>query len=794
MDDIVALSGTEGEIAWERAYDDAESVLVLAVLGYFYLLGVSYLAGLTGRELNLAVFLASLSVLPFACGTCQSLLPPSAKDQRRAQLVQFVNHWTLIPGLVALAATGAGVQMASAGAEVWRDLGYKVLLTTVAAHALAIGLSLLAQRRFPARDLLPRLAGHLARRSVQIASFTLAFFIAAVALFRIEPTSGYPSYVVRSVWNVGSPTQGSPLGAWPWAAGIVVSAVVLSRLDRPRRDAMDRRSGATSIALLALLLLFVLYFDFSLYSDPFHYLTNIGPALHLQHGGRLMVDTFSQYGPGPVVTTLAAFEWGTATFGSANLLVQAFNLSFYTLIVLCAVRIAGGRISAAWLTIMLVPAMLASWVWGQGNFNENPSALGFRFLPALVMVAALTYLKPPARRSWMTFLATCFAAAWSVEALVGALGIHLAFVTLLNFRQRAWARMPADWLFAALPAAVTIGLISVATRIGTGQWPDYITYLGFLKEYNSLSALWAVPADGLFWGWVPMILPLVLLLSDACARILRPGHQLLPIDDDALFYRVVPMGGLLAVTGDYFAGRAVEFTAVIAFLPFCALVVPAFLKTVDLCGRKRPVAIVVTLVPALAILWGLTVALAVLYREGSPYGFLVHECRDRGRCSPAALGQSLRESLSFRPWLDGGRSLWEPDDKHIVMDGVRLIERWAADQADPIVLLGRWTLDAGFSEAALMYTGKWHRWPRSMTLTDELNNRLLRRTLAAPVSLREGDVAIVRRDLDSLGVLERDIWDKVRAFGQLCELPGGSAEVVAYRLSKSASCEPVRSP
>ncbi|MGO9918788.1 MAG: hypothetical protein ACLQIB_29330 [Isosphaeraceae bacterium] len=768
------------EASWERTYDEVESVLVLAILGLFYFLALSHLAGFAGRELNEAVFLATLSVLPFTCAIGQLLL--SASDRRGVRFVQFVNHWTLIPGLIALAATAVWVQMASAGADAWRDVGYKVLLMTVAAHILAIGLGFGAQRLKLDRDLLPTF---FARRAVQIASFALAFFVAAVELFSIEPGSGYPGYVIRSIWAITSPTQGSPLGAWPWAAGIVIVTLVLSRLDRLFLNSiLNSRATSVAVALIIPTLLGVLYFDFSLTSDPYHYLAYLGPALHLKHGGLLMVDTFSQYGPGPVAAVWAVFNWGTVSFGSANLLVQAFNLLFYTFIVLCAFLMSGARISAAWLIVVLVPVVFAGWA----TFNAFPSASAFRYLPALMMVTSLAFLKPPARRSWTTFLATCVAAAWSIEALVGTLGIHLAFVTLLNFRMRAWGRTVADWLFAAFPAILTIGLNSLATRIGAGQWTDYGTYLMFLKWYIIYPNFWAYPADGLSWCWVAMILPLVLVLSDACVRILRPRRRLLPLNDEVLFYRFVPMGGFLAVTGSYFAGRAVDYTVVIAFLPFCAIVVPAFLKTVDLCSPARPVSVVVAVVPVLAIWCGLTVALAIVYRAGSSYDFLVHECRDRGRCSPASLGQSLQENISFRPWLDRP----EPDDKHVVADAVRLIERWAADQAEPIVLLGVWAKGAGgLSDVALMYTGKWHRWPRS-AYTDQFNEHLLARILAAPVSMREGEVAIVRRDLDDLEPMERAIWDKVRAFGRLCELPSDSSELTVYRLSNSEPCEPIR--
>lgn len=56
-----------------------------------------------------------------------------------------------------------------------------------------------------------------------------------------------------------------------------------------------------------------LFFDFSLAAEPLHYLTIMGPAVHLRNGGTLLVDTFSQYGPGAVLAMLSGFALGSVT-------------------------------------------------------------------------------------------------------------------------------------------------------------------------------------------------------------------------------------------------------------------------------------------------------------------------------------------------------------------------------------------------------------------------------------------------------------------------------------------------
>ena len=60
---------------------------------------------------------------------------------------------------------------------------------------------------------------------------------------------------------------------------------------------------------------------------------------------------------------------------------------------------------------------------------------------------------------------------------------------------------------------------------------------------------------------------------------------------------------------------------------------------------------------------------------------------------------------------------WGFDTRGVVRDAVSMIETWAAREPTVTVLIGH-VLSAAAddemaSDFALMYTGKWHRWPRS---------------------------------------------------------------------------------
>ncbi len=96
---------------------------------------------------------------------------------------------------------------------------------------------------------------------------------------------------------------------------IVVAVCLLIIEQRPEPGSSTALLRIQKLALpLAVIAAVVLFFDFSLTTDALHYLTNIGPALHLMSGGTLMVDAFSQYGPGPVLLTYLAFQLGQPSF------------------------------------------------------------------------------------------------------------------------------------------------------------------------------------------------------------------------------------------------------------------------------------------------------------------------------------------------------------------------------------------------------------------------------------------------------------------------------------------------
>jgi hypothetical protein len=285
-----------------------------------------------------------------------------------------------------------------------------------------------------------------------------------------------------------------------------------------------------------------------------------------------------------------------------------------------------------------------------------------------------------------------------------------------------------------------------------------------------------------------MALAIIVILADVVFRIIHPRDQILSLNDDDMLQRYFPMACLLIITSAYFAGRAVDYTLVIALLPFCAIAIPAFFFAVRQSKTMQAGPTMVAALPTFIIFWGLTVCFASFYRSDSPYASLIRECREQ--CSPSSLENKIKESLSYRPWFDSPRikSTLAEDKTRIVRNTVELINRWAPDQPNPIVLLED-SNSPGLSETAFMYSGKWDRWPRSFAPVDQIVPKLLARILAAPVRLMDGDIAIVHVASDGGGPLEKGILDRVRAKMTMCRLPGSGNEVAAYRLTSSSQCE-----
>ncbi|QPF93894.1 hypothetical protein [Bradyrhizobium commune] len=785
-----------GEVARQQScawLDDVAPILSSAALTFLGLLLEIVLAkqlGIAPRSRTMLVFVTGMSVLPVVTMTLQDWLDRRSPEAGR--LLEAANVWCAVAALASLALVAIVGWAGKGGMEFWRKAALHVAEVSTVGYIVLITWLRFAVRTEGFLDRAGAIIARWSSRPTQTLALAFAFAAAVITLFRIEPENRYFTPVLSFLFPTapgGFPDLPSLLLATLTAALLVAGGagfLILERrlaVDHPARLQSAQRA-ALAVALVASV---VLSFDFSLAADAFHYMTVIGPALHLLHGGTLMVDTFSQYGPGPVLATYLAFRLGPPSFAVANLAIQLCNLTFYGLFLIALWQSTRTRITAVWFGLIFILFWLSSWDNGQGNVNAAPSVLGARYLPILLMAVALG-ARRGSRHSALTLFAGFLSSLWSIEAFVGSAALYAGSLTPINLRDLNYTRLMRDFAIAALPMIAGLAVLSIGTLAAAGSWPAFNIYLGFLSSYNPLSQFWSVPFDAAFWGWMPIMAAVTITIA-GCWRLTIDGRSASrQILNDTWLQHALPAAILTALTGAYYAGRSVDFTVAIALLPFGLLFVPAALWLAGRALGGDRVAVRLTAVTVATVFWASIFCCLYVLRVDSPYTLLLQECRDHDRCSPAALARSLSETVNRELALNSRNSLWSLDDydRTIVADAKGLIERFSGKATKVTVLLGEssdgWQM---LSDIALMYTDKWHTWPRSFTFSDELVPALFKRILAEDVTLASGDLVLVRRDVAGLGQLERAILERLRTQGALCELRGSTPDVAAYRIRKT---------
>jgi hypothetical protein len=240
----------------------------------------------------------------------------------------------------------------------------------------------------------------------------------------------------------------------------------------------------------------------------------------------------------------------------------------------------------------------------------------------------------------------------------------------------------------------------------------------------------------------------------------------------------------------YFAGRSVDFTLIISFLPFSALVIPAILTAFhdSMSGRKSSVQLGV--IPALMVFVALMFSFSALYRKGGPYSTAISECLYDRKCSPVGLAKVTGERFALRPMLDQAANPGYFDTSGLAQEAMLLIQRYAPDRRTIPLFLGihPTTIWSVHTNTVLVLTGKGHRWPISYVLSDEINPLLEEKIINADVRLEEGETVFIRSDEGRLGKLEAAIVAKIRSNSRLCPLPPSGGSVTAYRATFLQHC------
>jgi hypothetical protein len=781
-----------------QGFEDKFDVVVRAasfsLTALLYAAVVVAFLGLEPRLSKLVVFVAILTVVP--AGSAAAIkavrhLPPDwlRLAELASAAIVMVSGATLAG--ISFVVWLFGISASPSNAVIRVDLTVLVLCHFLGLLAGSTLCSLSTRNRITAE--IERLATLGGRLTVPV-SFSLIVSAAMLLTFHIG--TGNPLLNASVALAQALNPKPGPVAV---ALSLVLAAGVLAicfRLLKPGKepDASILRSILNSnltVLIVALLATGYLYFDYRFHTDVLHFLTNAGPASQIIFAHSVpMVTAFSQYGPGPTLMTWIAFLVGSPSFGAANVVAQLCSILFYWIMLVCLFRMTPYRKAAMWLGFFAIGVLLAGWWSGNGSLNSVPSAMGLRYLPNGVLVLALSLLPKGRQLSPLVFFGMVLSGLWSFETLAGSVAIIGLFILINSVRQRSLGCLVRGLsLGIVAPTATSVVLMSVMTLAWSGALPDYLAYLQFARVYNMISEFWSLDASGAFYGWVPVAATIMVVLTIAWILALEGDKPGAPFGWDVLIDRFVPMAALCGFMSSYFAGRSVDFTLIIAFLPLTALLIPGALTVFDQAISRNRQAIRIVAVPVLAIFVAVSFSFLALYRKDGPYSTAIAECLYRKNCSPVALRSALTERLLLRPMLDQAANPNFFDTSGLTKDAIALIERYAADRSQIALFLGTTTIWSVHTNAVLLLKHKGHRWPISYVLSDEINPSISQSIANAEVRLEEDEPVFIRSDESRLGPLEEAIVAKIRSSARLCPMPPAGLTVTAYRVTYLPQCD-----
>lgn len=782
-------------------HDFEEKFIAVVRAASFSLTALLYAAvllacfGLEARIYKLVIFAAILVVLPVCSAGAIKAMRSLRLDHCR--LVDLANNAVVMGSGISLAAISIAVWLFDISVPASDAIIRAGLTALVLFHFLGLFAALTLCSPCTRTHIVVEIERLVTLDGKLTVPFSFLLVLSAAMLLTFHIGAGNPLLNASIALVAGlNPKPGwivvvlSPAFA---ACVLVICFRLLKQGGMPDAGAFSsaRKSGPAAL-IAAMLAVAYFYFDYKLDTDVLHFLTNAGPASQIMFAHSVpMVTAFSQYGPGPMLVTWLTFLVSSPSFGAANMLSQLNSILFYCVMLVCLFRMTPYRKAAMWLGFFAVGVLLAGWWGGNGSLNNVPSSMGLRYLPNGILVLALSFLPKGRQLSVFVFLAVVLSALWSFETLGGSVAIFGLFTLMNSVRQRSIGRLVRGLLLGVLvPVVTSLVLLSCLTFIWAGALPDYLAYLQFARVYNMVSEFWSLDASGAFFGWVPVATTIMVVLTIAWLSAFdgnKPGKS---FAWDVLISRFVPVAALCGFMSSYFAGRSVDFTLIIAFLPLSVLLIPASLAVFDQAMSHNKQAIRIAVAPGLAIFVAISFSFMALYRKDGPYSTAIVECLYRKNCSPVALGTALTERLLLRPMLDQAANPNFFDTSGLTKDAIALIERYSVDRPQIALFLGvhPTTIWSVHTNAVLLLEHKGHRWPISYILSDELNPSLTRSILDADVHLEEGEPVFIRSDETRLGPLEAAIVAKIRSDARLCPMSPVGLAVTAYRVTYLPQC------
>jgi hypothetical protein len=230
----------------------------------------------------------------------------------------------------------------------------------------------------------------------------------------------------------------------------------------------------------------------------------LGPVNEVLHGRTLLVDVFAQYGVGVIYLLAGLFSLIPIGYGTLALVLSALTVVEFGLIY-AIVRIAG---RSQLIAVLASGVAIVYVIYGQiQSFVAYPSTGPLRFgLPYVVILLEVVAARSRARTRGLllaSVVVTALASLWSFETFAYTLAAFLAITAVKSVAEREAVRDILRQRLIPLVAAVAAlqVLFAVATRAASGGWPQWGTYLDYIRLY-SVQGFYTLPVE----SWSPAFL------------------------------------------------------------------------------------------------------------------------------------------------------------------------------------------------------------------------------------------------------------------------------------------------
>jgi hypothetical protein len=242
---------------------------------------------------------------------------------------------------------------------------------------------------------------------------------------------------------------------------------------------------------------------FKNYVMQFHSSFLLGPANQVLGGADMLVQTTSQYGVGSIDFVAGWFHLVPIGYGMLALLDGLLTMLLFAAGYL-VMRLAGApRPLAGAALAVAIGALVLNLAYPIGGIPQE-SALRFG-MPMAAILAVVTGARRPA---WATaaqaaaLLVLAVASIWAFEAFTYTAATLLAMwcleAVLRGGGRRRWLARRAVLAVAACVGAHVA--FAVATRLSSGDWPDWGLYLGIVHAFLG-GDIGDVTYD--FYAWTP---------------------------------------------------------------------------------------------------------------------------------------------------------------------------------------------------------------------------------------------------------------------------------------------------